>query len=109
MAIEIVDDLPIKSGDFPSFFVNVYQAGYYLVTRRSAAQIYEDGKKDILSNLESPSQVWFKLQSLNVDIQKEITWLDLVMLMLTLHVLKDQPAHGMALRFLTSLKSGLLP
>jgi hypothetical protein len=30
MAIEIVD-LPIKNGDLPSFFVNVYQVGYFFV------------------------------------------------------------------------------
>ena len=29
--IEIVDDLPIKHGDFPSFFGTVYQAGYFLM------------------------------------------------------------------------------
>ena len=28
MAIEIVD-LPIKNGDFPVRYVNVYQAGYF--------------------------------------------------------------------------------
>jgi len=43
--------------------------------------------KRFLSNLESPVKSGSSsVQSLNVDIQKEITWLDFVMLMLTLHL-----------------------